>query len=170
VSESIEFTIRSATATDVGVLLRMIRALAEYEHLSHEVIATEAALREALFGAKPVAEAVLGYVGGEPAAFAVFFPTFSTFLAAPSLYLEDIFVEPGWRGRGLGKRLFAHVAATALERGCDRLEWAVLEWNAPAIEFYRSLGAEPREKWTVYRLDNAGLRRLVPSRDSTPSA
>jgi GNAT superfamily N-acetyltransferase len=168
VSESIDFSVRSTTAADVAVLLRMIRALAEYEKLSHEVVATEAALREALFGAKPVAEAVLGYVGGEPVAFAVFFPTFSTFLAAPSLYLEDIFVEPGWRGRGLGKRLFAHVAATALERGCNRLEWAVLEWNAPAIEFYRSLGAEPREKWTVYRLDNVGLRRLVGSSDGSP--
>lgn len=167
-SESIDFSVRNATAADVAVLLRMIRALAEYEKLSHEVVATEAALREALFGAKPVAEAVLGYVGGEPVAFAVFFPTFSTFLAAPSLYLEDIFVEPGWRGRGLGKRLFAHVAATALERGCNRLEWAVLEWNAPAIEFYRSLGAEPREKWTVYRLDNVGLRRLVGSSDGSP--
>lgn len=167
-SESIDFSVRSTTAADVAVLLRMIRALAEYEKLSHEVVATEAALREALFGAKPVAEAVLGYVGGEPVAFAVFFPTFSTFLAAPSLYLEDIFVEPGWRGRGLGKRLFAHVAATALERGCNRLEWAVLEWNAPAIEFYRSLGAEPREKWTVYRLDNVGLRRLVGSSDGSP--
>jgi GNAT superfamily N-acetyltransferase len=168
VSEAIDFTVRSTTAADVAVLLRMIRALAEYEKLSHEVIATEAALREALFGAKPVAEAVLGYVGDSPVAFAVFFPTFSTFLAAPSLYLEDIFVEPEWRGRGLGKRLFMHVAATALERGCNRLEWAVLEWNAPAIEFYRSLGAEPRERWTVYRLDSAGLRRLVRSRDGPP--
>jgi GNAT superfamily N-acetyltransferase len=168
VSEPIDFTVRSTTAADVAVLLRMIRALAEYEKLSREVIATEAALREALFGAKPVAEAVLGYVGEEPVAFAVFFPTFSTFLAAPSLYLEDIFVEPEWRGRGLGKRLFAHVAATALERGCHRLEWAVLEWNAPAIEFYSSLGAEPREKWTVYRLDDAGLRRLVRARDGSP--
>jgi GNAT superfamily N-acetyltransferase len=168
VSEVIDFTVRRTTAADVAVLLRMIRALAEYENLAHEVVATEAALRESLFGAKPVAEAVLGYVGAEPVGFAVFFPTFSTFLAAPSLYLEDIFVEPGWRGRGLGKRLFAHVAATALERGCDRLEWAVLEWNAPAIEFYRSLGAEPRERWTVYRLDNAGLRRLVRSRAGPP--
>jgi GNAT superfamily N-acetyltransferase len=168
VSEPIDFSVRNATAADVAVLLRMIRALAEYENLSHQVVATEAALREALFGAQPVAEAVLGYVGGEPVGFAVYFPTFSTFLAAPSLYLEDIFVEPQWRGRGLGKRLFAHVAATALERGCHRLEWAVLEWNAPAIEFYRSLGAEPREKWIVYRLDSAGLRRLVRSRDGSP--
>jgi GNAT superfamily N-acetyltransferase len=138
----------------------MIKALAEYEKLSHEVAATEAALREALFGAQRVAEAILGYAGPEPVAFAVFFRTFSTFLGAPSLYLEDIFVEPSWRGRGLGKALLAHVAATALERGCDRLEWAVLDWNDPAIRFYRALGAEPREAWTVYRLRGADLRRL----------
>jgi GNAT superfamily N-acetyltransferase len=170
VSESIEFTIRSATATDVGVLLRMIRALAEYENLSQEVVATEAALHEALFGVKPVAEAVLGYVGRDPVAFAVFYPTFSTFVASPSLYLEDIFVEPRWRHRGLGKRLFVHLAATALERGWHRLEWAVLDWNSPAIEFYRSLGAEPREGWTVHRLHNANLRRLARLRDSTAGA
>ncbi len=168
--EAIDFTVRSATATDVAVLLRMIRALAEYEKLSHEVVATEAALREALFGAKPVAEAVLGYVGRDPVAFAVFFPIFSTFLAAPSLYLEDIFVESRWRGRGLGKRLFAHIAAMALERGCNRLEWAVLDWNDRAIKFYRSLGAKPREGWTVHRLGNGGLRRLAGARDSSPEA
>jgi GNAT superfamily N-acetyltransferase len=169
-SESTEFTIRAATATDVPVLLRLIRALAEYERLSHEVVATEAALRETLFGVKPIAEAVVGSVGPQAVAFAVFFPTLSTFLAAPSLYLEDIFVEPHWRGRGLGKRLFAHVAATALARGCHRLEWAVLDWNEPAIDFYRSFGAAPREGWTVYRLGGADLRRLAGSRDTPPAA
>jgi GNAT superfamily N-acetyltransferase len=159
-TESIDFTIRAATETDVPVLLRMIRSLAEYEKLSHEVIATEASLCGALFGAKPVAEAVLGYAGPEPVAFAVFFRTFSTFLGAPGLYLEDIFVQPPWRGQGLGKRLLAHLAETALERGCIRLEWAVLDWNEPAIRFYRSLGAEPREACTIYRLGAADLRRL----------
>jgi len=163
VIESFDFTIRAATETDVPVLLRMIRALAEYEKLSHEVVATEAVLRGALFGANPVAEAVLGYAGPEPVAFAVFFRTFSTFLGAPGLYLEDIFVEPPWCGRGLGKRLLAHLAETALGRGCTRLEWAVLDWNAPAIRFYRSLGAEPRGAWTVYRLGTADLRRLSVS-------
>ena len=160
-TEPTDFRIRTATEADVSVLLRMIRALADYEKLSHEVVATEAALRDSLFGPQPVAEAVLGYSGLEPVAFAVFFRTFSTFLGIPSLYLEDLFVEPLWRGRGLGRRLFAHVAGAALERGCNRLEWAVLDWNEAAIRFYRSLGAEPREAWTVYRLGTAELRRVA---------
>jgi GNAT superfamily N-acetyltransferase len=155
------FTIRAATETDVSVLLRMIKALADYEKLSHEVVATEAALRESLFGPRPVAEALLAYAGVEPVGFAVFFRTFSTFLGSPSLYLEDLFVEPQCRGRGFGKRLLAHVAAAALARGCSRLEWAVLDWNEPAIRFYRSLGAEPCEAWTVYRLGTAELSHLA---------
>ena len=155
------FTIRTTTETDIPVLLRMIRALADYEKLSHEVMATEAALREAFFGPQPVAEAVLAYAGVEPVGFAVFFRTLSTFLGSPSLYLEDLFIEPQWRGRGFGKRLLAHVAAAALARGCSRLEWAVLDWNHPAIRFYRALGAKPREAWTVYRLDSTELSHLA---------
>jgi GNAT superfamily N-acetyltransferase len=158
-----EFVIRPATVEDVPVLLRLIRALAAYEKLSHEVVASEAVIRHALFGATPLAEAVLGCVGGEPVAFALFFRTFSTFRGAPGLYLEDIFVESRWRGRGFGKRLFAHLTETALARGCDRLEWAVLDWNEPALGFYRSLGARPRVGWTVYGLAAAGLRRVSRS-------
>ena len=166
--EKQEFQIRPATEADVPVLLRLIRSLAEYEKLSHEVVATEAALRVALFGARPSAEAVLGFAGGEPTGFAVFFQTFSTFLGVPGIYLEDIFIEPPWRGRGFGKRLMAHVAATAVARGCGRLEWAVLNWNEPAINFYRGMGAQPRDAWTVYRLDGAGLNRLADESPATP--
>src|SRR3989442_12335416 len=126
------FTIRTTTETDIPVLLRMIRALADYEKLSHEVMATEAALREAFFGPQPVAEAVLAYAGGEPVCFAVFFRTLSTFLGSPSLYLEDLFIEPQWRGRGFGKRLPAPVAARAPARGCARLQAGRVHWERPA--------------------------------------
>jgi GNAT superfamily N-acetyltransferase len=156
-----DFVIRPATGDDVPALLRMIRALAAYEKLPREVLASEAVIRQALFGTAPLAEAVLGCVGEEAVAFALFFRTFSTFRGAPGLYLEDIFVEPQWRGRGFGKRLFSHLTAAALARGCDRLEWAVLDWNESALGFYRSLGARPRVGWTVYGLGAADLRRLA---------
>ena len=160
-TETVPFAIRAATEADVPVLLRMIRGLADYEKLTHEVVATEAALRASMFGPRPAAEAMLGWVEGEPVAFAVFYPAFSTFLGSPTLYLEDLFVQPRWRGRGFGKRLLAAVAGVAVKRGLTRLEWAVLDWNEPAIRFYRSIGAEPREEWTVYRIANAELRRLA---------
>ena len=117
--------------------------------------------RRHLFGADPAAEAAVAEVGGEPAGFALWFSTFSTFRGQPGLYLEDIFVKPGFRGRGIGKGLLAAVARRAVERGCGRLEWSVLDWNAPAIGFYRSLGARPMDEWTVYRIDDEPLRRLA---------
>ena len=159
-SEKSEFRIEPATERDIPVILHMIRALAEYEKLSHEVVATESLLRQSLFGARPFAEAAIGYVADEPAGFAVYFHTFSTFLGLPGLYLEDLFVEQRFRGRGFGKQLLAYVTAIAVERGCKRLEWSALRWNEPAIGFYRSLGAEPNDAWQVFRLSGEALARL----------
>ncbi|OFW15253.1 MAG: hypothetical protein A3F70_13000 [Acidobacteria bacterium RIFCSPLOWO2_12_FULL_67_14] len=150
-----------ATAADAPLLLRLIRDLAEYERLSQDVVATEASLRESLFGAEPGAQAVIAYVGEEPAGVAVWFYNFSTFLGRPGLYLEDLFVRPEWRGRGLGRALLQYLAREAVARRCGRMEWAVLDWNAPAIGFYRSLGAVPMDEWTVYRLTGEALRRLA---------
>ena len=136
-----EFRIIPASADDVPIILRMIRGLAEYERLAAEVVATEDRLRHALFGPKPYAEVVIGYVGPEPVGFALFFHNFSTFRGAPGLYLEDLFVEPQWRGRGFGRKLLAHLARIAVDRGCQRMEWSVLDWNQSAIAFYRKAGA-----------------------------
>ncbi len=138
--------------------------MAEYERLSHEVVATEEVLRESLFGERRVAEALLGYVGGEPAAFALFFHNFSTFLGRPGLYLEDLYVRPEHRGAGVGKALLRRLARLAKERGCGRLEWWVLDWNEPAIRFYKNLGAEPMDDWTVYRLTGEKLDELAGGR------
>lgn len=154
------FSIRAATAGDVPEILRLIRALAEYEKLAGEVIATEERLRESLFGSRPAAEALLGCSQGRPVGFAVYFHNYSTFRGRAGIYLEDLFVEPAFRGRGYGRALLQAVARRALERGCERLEWAVLDWNAPAIGFYRSLGARALDDWTVFRLDGAALHRL----------
>jgi len=154
-------SIRPAGEGDVALILRFIEKLAEYEKLSHQVVATEAVLREHLFGARARAEVILAYWGGEPAGFALFFHNFSTFLARPGIYLEDLFVEPEQRGKGIGKALLARLAQIAVERGCGRMEWAVLDWNQPSIDFYRSLGAEPRDEWTVYRLSGETLERLA---------
>ncbi len=156
-----EFRIEPATERDVPVILKFIKGLAEYEKLSHEVVATEASLRESLFGPRPSAEVVIGYAGTEPAGFAVFFHNYSTFLGRPGLYVEDLFVSPQWRGRGLGRQLLTYVARLAVTRGCGRLEWATLDWNEPAIRFYKSLGALPMEEWTVYRLTGDALERLA---------
>ncbi|MCP5528012.1 MAG: GNAT family N-acetyltransferase [Verrucomicrobiales bacterium] len=153
--------IRPATAADVPLVLGFIRQLAEYERLTHEVVADEAILRESLFGARPAAEALIGTVDGVPAGFVVFFQNFSTFLGRPGLYLEDLFVLPEFRGRGLGKAFLTHLAGEAVRRGCGRFEWAVLDWNQPAIDFYRKLGAEPQGDWTIFRLTGEALRRLA---------
>lgn len=152
--------VRSARPEDVPVIARLIRALAEYEKLGDACHADEEALREHLFGARPYVEALVAEADGAAAGFALFFHNYSTFLTKPGIYLEDLFVEPAHRGRGIGKALLARLAALALERGCGRLEWSVLDWNAPAIGFYESLGARAMSEWSVFRLDGAGLRRL----------
>ena len=152
--------LRPATADDVPTILRCIRALAEYERLAHACIATEDALRATLFGSAPAAEVVLAEAAGRTLGFALWFRSYSTFLARPGIYLEDLYVFPEARGRGVGRRLLAHLARTAVERGYGRLEWAVLDWNVDAIGFYESLGAAPVGDWTVYRLTDDALARL----------
>ena len=157
-------SIRPATREDVPVVARLIRALAEYERLAHECFADEDALEAHLFGPRPYAEVLVAEVDGTPAGFALFFHTFSTFLSKPGLYLEDLFVVPESRGLGLGRRLLTALATLAVERGCGRLEWSVLKWNAPAIGFYERLGAAPMEEWQVYRLAGAPLAALAAAR------
>lgn len=151
---------RPATRDDIPTLLRLIRQLAEYEKLQHEVVATEEGLRETLFGDGSTAEAVIAWAGPEPVGYAVFFQNFSTFLGRPGLYLEDLFVVPSHRGRGIGGKLLAGVAQAAVSRGCGRLEWAVLDWNRKAIGFYERLGAKAMSEWTVYRISGDALARL----------
>ena len=153
-------SIRPATEHEVPEVLRFIRELAVYERLEHEVVATEAALRAALFGPRPYAEVVFACLDGAPVGFALFFHNFSTFVGKPGIYLEDLFVRPEARGRGVGRSLLAWLARTALERGCGRLEWAVLDWNEPAIGFYRTLGAVSQDEWTTMRVSGAALERL----------
>jgi GNAT superfamily N-acetyltransferase len=155
----LSFRIEPAIERDVPLLLRLIKGLAEYEQLAHAVTATEATLRDSLF-VKHAAEAVIGYVDDQPVGFALFFQTFSTFLGVPGMYLEDIFVEPRWRRRGYGRALLAHLAKIAVARGYGRLEWSVLDWNAPAIAFYKALGARPLDEWTVFRLTGDALTGL----------
>jgi GNAT superfamily N-acetyltransferase len=155
--------IRSATEDDVPLILTLIKELAKYERLSHEVVAAEEALRDSLFGERRVAEALLGYLGGNPAGFALFFHSFSTFLGKPGIYLEDLYVRPEFRGAGVGRALLVHLAGLAKERGCGRLEWSVLDWNEPAIGFYRRIGASPVSGWTVYRLTGEALEELAAS-------
>ncbi|HEV3140501.1 MAG TPA: GNAT family N-acetyltransferase [Vicinamibacterales bacterium] len=155
------FTIAAASERDVPTILQMIKALAEYEKLSHAVTATEARLRETLFGPHPAAEVIMAHAGDRPAGFALFFHNYSTFLGQRGLYLEDLFVVPEWRGHGLGRLLLSRLAAIALDRDCGRLEWSVLDWNTPAIGFYRRLGAVPMEDWTIYRLTGDALSRLA---------
>jgi GNAT superfamily N-acetyltransferase len=160
-------TIRPAGPSDVATIVTLIRELAAYEKLEDQVHATAEALERHLFGPRPFAEALIAEVDGEPAGFALFFPTYSTFRAQPSLYLEDLFIRPAHRGFGLGRALLTRLARLAVERGCGRLEWAVLNWNEPAIGFYRSLGARPMDEWTVYRLDDGALRALAePNRSA----
>jgi len=152
--------IRPATPDDVSLIHSLISELAEYERLSHEMVATPEDLRRSLFGPKPAAEVVIGELGGEAAGFALFFHNFSTFLGKPGIYLEDLYVRPAARGHGLGEMLLRRLASLALERGCGRLEWAVLDWNQPAIGFYRKLGALPMDEWTVFRVTGEALQKL----------
>ena len=153
--------IERATAADVPDILSFVRALAEYERLADAVVATEEALRETLFGARPAAEVVFARVGDERVGFALFFETYSTFLGQRGLHLEDLFVKPEHRGQGHGKTLLAHLARVAVERGCGRFEWAVLDWNAPSIAFYKNLGAQPMDDWTTFRVTGAALTALA---------
>lgn len=153
-------SIRPATAADLPLIAQLIRDLAEYEKLAHEVRFDEAVLEQKLFGERPYAEVVIGEIDGTPQGFALFFHNFSTFEGKPGIYLEDLFVRPGTRGAGLGKALLAHLARLAVERDCARLEWSVLDWNEPAIGFYRALGARLMDDWTVMRVDGVALQQL----------
>lgn len=156
--------IRAAAPADLSLILQLIRELAEYEKLAHEAQASEAALREHLFGPRPYCESLIAELDGVPVGFALFFHNYSTFVGKPGLYLEDLFVRPAARGKGAGKALLVRLAQIALERGCGRFEWSVLDWNTPAIDFYRSLGARPMEDWTIYRLSGPALERLAGPR------
>lgn len=157
-------TLRPATPADVPLILSFIRALADYEKLTDELEATEEKLRTTLFGEKPAAECILAFAGDNarsPAGFAIFFTNYSTFLAKPGLYLEDLFVKPEFRGQGIGKSLLLYLAKLANQRGCGRMEWTVLDWNQPAIAFYESLGAERKLAWQICRLTGPSLQQYA---------
>ena len=156
-----EIALRAATPADIPQILDFIRGLAEYEKLAHEAVATPALLETHLFGERPAAEVVIAEADGVPAGFALFFHSFSTFLGQPGLYLEDLFVQPGHRGFGIGRRLMVHLAQLAVTRGCGRFEWSVLDWNEPAIRLYRSLGAVGLDEWTVQRVTGDALQALA---------
>ncbi len=155
------FQIRPAGVEDVPIILQLIRDLATYERAPDEVTATEEQLVDVLFGARPAAEVLLAFEGESPVGFAVFFHNFSTWLGRPGLYLEDLFVKPEKRGKGYGRALLVELAKIARDRGCGRMEWAVLDWNEPAIKFYCSLGAKPMDEWTVFRLTGEGIGKLA---------
>ena len=155
-----ELEIRAATEDDVPLLLSLIKELAEYERLSHEVVATENSLREWLFGERPVAEVLIGEHRQQTAGFALFFHNFSTFFGKPGIYLEGLYVRPEFRRAGIGRALLVRLASVARERGCGRMEWSVLDWNEPAIGFYRGIGASPVSGWTVYRVTGKALEEL----------
>ena len=156
-----KFYIRAGTAADVPVVLRFIRDLAAYEKLPHEVTATEELLRRHLFGERPTAEVILAFADGAEAGFAIFFHNFSTFLGKPGIYLEDLYVRPEFRGRGLGKAMMVYLARLARHRDCGRFEWAVLNWNKPSLDFYQSLGAQSMSDWTVQRMTGEALAALA---------
>jgi GNAT superfamily N-acetyltransferase len=170
----VSFRIAPAEEKDVPVILQLIKALAEYERLTDEVLATESDIRQAVFGPRPFAEIVLAFSAETPIGFAVFFHNFSTFVGRPGLHLEDVFVVPRWRGRGVGRQLLSHVAQIAIDRQCGRMEWAVLNWNEPALGFYRNLGADVMDQWRMCRLSGDALARVAASasgnRDADPSA
>jgi GNAT superfamily N-acetyltransferase len=158
---SVDFRIREASVADVPLILEMIQGLAEYERLSHQVTATGEKLRDTLFGPRPGADVLLADLENVCVGFALFFPNYSTFLAKPGIFLEDLYVKPEWRGKGIGGALLSRVAQVARERGCGRLEWEVLDWNEPSIGFYRSLGAVPMDEWTKYRVTGDALDKLA---------
>jgi GNAT superfamily N-acetyltransferase len=158
---SSNFIIREATINDAATILALIKDLAEYEKLSHEVAATEDDIRQSLFGDRPVAEALIGELEGVPISFALFFYNFSTFLGKPGIYLEDLYVKPDYRGNGFGRKMLAHIAGLAKERNCGRFEWSVLDWNAPAIRTYDRLNARPMKEWILYRLTGDALDKLA---------
>ena len=158
------FAIRPAIAADVPIILELIRALATYERAPNEVTATEDGLSKVLFGEKPAAEVLLAFENETAVGFAVFFHNFSTWLGRPGLYLEDLFVRPEDRGKGYGRALLIHLAKIARDRGCGRMEWAVLDWNEPAIQFYRKLGAKSMDEWTVFRLKRDGIAKLADAK------
>lgn len=155
------FEIRDADVADIPIIMQLIRDLATYERAPNDVIATEQDLREVLFGAEPAAKVVIAFEDTAPVGFAVYFFNFSTWLGRPGLYLEDLFVKPEVRGRGYGRALLVHLAKIARDRNCGRMEWAVLTWNDPAIEFYKKLGATPLEEWRVFRLTKDGIGKLA---------
>jgi len=156
-----EVFIRPAEERDLDAILGLIRELAEYERLAHEAVADRDEVRRHLFGAHPRAEVLIAEAGGETVGFALYFHNFSTFLGKPGIYLEDLFIRTAHRGRGYGKALLSKLASIAVERSCGRLEWSVLDWNEPAIGFYKRLGAGPMDEWTVYRLTGDALRRVA---------
>jgi GNAT superfamily N-acetyltransferase len=157
------FSIKHAVKEDVALILSFIKELAEFEKLAHEVVATEAILSESLFGSRPYAEAIIAYVNQMPVGFALFFHNFSTFLGRPGLYLEDLFVKHEARGLGIGLKRLSYLAKLAKERNCGRFEWWVLDWNSPAIEFYKRIGARPMDEWTVFRVSGDQLEQLAQS-------
>src|SRR6266404_7822086 len=164
--EITDFQICPARVEDVPIILQLIRDLAPYERAPHEVTATEEQLVDVLCGERPAAEVLLAFEGESPVGFALFFHNFSTWLGRPGLYLEDLFVKPDKRGKGYGRALLADLAKVARDRGCGRMEWAVLDWNEPAIKFYRTLGAKPMDEWTVFRLTQDGIARLANAADT----
>jgi GNAT superfamily N-acetyltransferase len=164
--EITNFQIRTAHVEDVPIILQLIRDLATYERAPHEVTATEEQLVDVLFGQRPAAEVLLAFEGRSPVGFALFFHNFSTWLGRPGLYLEDLFVKPEKRGKGYGRALLVELAKIARDRGCGRMEWAVLDWNEPAIKFYRALGAKPMDEWTVFRLTRDGIEKLANAADT----
>lgn len=165
---STDVRLQPATEADVPTVLGLIKDLAEYERMAGDVTATEADLHAYLFGPDRVAYAILARVGGEAVGFAVYFFNFSTFLAKPGLYLEDLFVKPAWRRRGIGRLLLSHLAQIAVERGCGRMEWSVLDWNEMALSVYRAIGARPMSEWTVQRLTGDALRALAAGAPEAP--
>jgi len=156
-----EFEIRPATRDDCQLILGFIKELADYEKLSHEVVATEAILEECLFGQRPYAEVLIAEYRQQAVGYALFFHNYSTFTGRPGIYLEDLYVQPAMRGKGFGKSLLAYIAKLAVDRRCTRFEWSVLDWNEPSLQFYRSIGAAPMDEWTVQRLDGDALQKLA---------
>jgi GNAT superfamily N-acetyltransferase len=157
--------LRFATEADTRLILEFIKALAEYEHLAHEIVTDEESLRDSLFKGRKVAEVIISEYHNEPAGFALFFHNYSTFLGKPGLYLEDLFVKPEFRGNGIGRELLSCLARIAVDRGCGRLEWWVLDWNESAIRFYKSLGGQPMDEWKVFRVSDDSLTRLAEANE-----